>query len=94
MLIRNFSHKGLQRLYDEGQTKGVPAACLKKLRRMLAFLDAMDSENELRNLSLWKTHQLKGDRKGTWSFHVTGNWCLTFSVAQDELSDVNFEDYH
>ncbi len=76
------------------QTKGVPAACVKKLRRMLALLDAMESENELRNLSLWKTHQLKGDRKGTWSFHVTGNWCLTFSVAEDDLRDVNFEDYH
>ena len=71
MLIRNFSHNGLQRLSDEGQTKGVPAACVKKLRRMFAFLDSMESENELRRLPLWSAHQLKGDRKGTWSFHVT-----------------------
>lgn len=67
---------------------------MKKLRRMLTFLDAMGGEDELHNFPLWKAHQLKGDRKGTWSFHVTGNWCLTFSIAEDELCDVNFEDYH
>lgn len=94
MEIRSFSHKGLQRLYDEGQTKGVPAASAKKLRRMFAFLDSMTQENELRALPLWNAHELKGDRKGTWSFQVTANWRLTFSIENEGICHVDLEDYH
>jgi len=35
-----------------------------------------------------------GDRKGTWSLHVTGNWRLTFRIEADELFDLNLEEYH
>ena len=55
---------------------------------------SMGGESELRRLPFWGAHQLKGDRKGTWSFHVTGNWRLTFSIAEDELHNINLEDYH
>ena len=41
-----------------------------------------------------KVHTLTGDRKGTWSLHVTRNWRLTFCVAGGVVLDVNFEDYH
>jgi proteic killer suppression protein len=37
---------------------------------------------------------LTGDRKGTWALHVTANWRLTFRVQDDELIEVNLEDYH
>jgi plasmid maintenance system killer protein len=42
MKIRNFTHKGLRRLYGEDNAKGVPAAAVDKLRKMLAFLDGVD----------------------------------------------------
>ncbi len=32
--------------------------------------------------------------KGTWSLHVTRNWRLTFRVEDDEIIDLNLEDYH
>jgi proteic killer suppression protein len=39
---------------------------------------------------------LTGDRKGTWSLHVTRNRRLTFRIdaVQNEICDVNLEDYH
>ena len=37
---------------------------------------------------------LTGDRKGTWSLHVTRNWRMTFQVEDDQIIDVNLEDYH
>ena len=51
---------------------------------------------ELRNIPHWRAHQLSGGRKGTWSLSVTRNWRLTFSVDQtdDEIIDLDFEDYH
>jgi proteic killer suppression protein len=42
----------------------------------------------------WKAHILTGDRKGTWSLHVTRNRRLTFRIEDDEIIDVNLEDYH
>lgn len=96
MKIRGFVHKGLKRLYLEDSTRGVPPETVDKLRKMLAFLDEMDSPEELRALFAWKAHVLTGDRKGTWSLSVTGNRRLTFRVdaAEREIYDVNLEDYH
>lgn len=94
MKIRSFSHKGLRRLYEDGSAKGVSADTLDKLRKMLAFLDAMESPEELRGLVAWKAHVLTGGRKGTWSLHVTRNWRLTFQIEDKEIVDLNLEDYH
>ncbi len=96
MKIRTFTHKGLKRLYAEGNAKGVPSDTADKLRKMLAFLDAMEDPAELNSLPSWKAHMLTGDRKGTWSLSVTRNRRLTFCVdrAEREIYDVNLEDYH
>jgi proteic killer suppression protein len=96
MKIRDFVHKGLKRLYEEDVVKGVPPDTVDKLRKMLAFLDEMDSPDELRTLPSWKAHTLTGDRKGTWSLSVTANRRLTFRLndSEREIFDVNLEDYH
>lgn len=94
--IRNFAHKGLKRLYHDDDQKGVSADTVDKLRKMLAFLQDMESADELRAIPLWKAHQMAGDRKGTWSLHVTRNWRLTFRIDTDEneICNLNYEDYH
>ena len=61
---------------------------------MFAVLDQMQDVSELKGWPLWKVHVLAGARKGTWSLHVTRNWRLTFGVEDDELVEVDFEDYH
>jgi proteic killer suppression protein len=101
MKIRSFAHKGLKRLYEDDSTRGVPASAADKLRKMLAFLDQMEDAEELRHLPAWKAHQLTGDRKGTWSLSVTANVRLTFRVdaagadpGEDEIRELNLEDYH
>ncbi len=96
MKIRTFIHKGLKRLYEEDGTKGVPPDSVDKLRKMLAYLDDMESPEELRTLAGWKAYSLTGDRKGTWSLSVTGNRRLTFRIdaTEREICDVNLEDYH
>ena len=96
MKIRNFIHKGLQRLYSEGNAKGVSPDTVDKLRKMFAFLDTMNDADELRSLTAWKPHTLTGDRKGTVSLSVTRNRRLTFWIetAEQEIRDVNLEDYH
>jgi proteic killer suppression protein len=95
MKIRSFAHKGLKRLYSEASAKGVPPETVDKLRKMLAFLEAMQEADELRTLRVWKVHTLTGDRKGTWSLSITGNRRLTFTIDDErEICDLNLEDYH
>ena len=94
MKIRNFVHKGLKKLYLEDTSKGLPADAVDKLRAMLTFLQDTQDPEKLRSFPLWKAHQLTGDRQGFWSLHVTRNWRLTFRIEDDEICDVNYEDYH
>ena len=94
MKIRSFAHKGLKRLYQDDNTKGVPPDTADRLRKMFAFLDAMQETEELRALTVWKVHALLGDRKGIWSLSVTGNRRLTFWIDEDtQICDLNLEDY-
>jgi proteic killer suppression protein len=94
--IRNFAHKGLEKLYLEDRLKAVPPDTVDKLRKILAYLDDMGDPEELRSLAVWKAHTLTGDRKGTYSLSVTRNRRLTFRIdnAKREICDVNLEDYH
>ena len=94
MRVRSIAHKGLRRLYEENSSRGLNADTADKLRKMLTFLDAMQDPDELRALPLWKAHALTGDRKGTWSLHVTRNWRMTFRIEDGEIVDLSLEDYH
>ena len=92
--IRNIVHKGIRRLFLRDDPTGVPAATVDRLRKMLGFLQDMHTEDELHAIPVWSAHRLTGNRKGTWSLHVTRNWRLTFRIDGDEIVDVDFEDYH
>jgi proteic killer suppression protein len=96
MRIRNFVHKGLRQLYEDDVVRGVPPDTVDKLRKMLAYLDEMESGDELAVLPMWKAHRLKGDREGVWSLSVTANRRLTFRIDEPmkEICDLNLEDYH
>jgi proteic killer suppression protein len=92
--IRSFVHKGLKRLYLEDSGKGLPPDAVDKLRAILTFLQDMQDPKKLRAFPSWKVHQLTGDRKGVWSWHLTRNWRLTFQIKDSEIVDVDYEDYH
>ena len=82
--------------YEEDDRGGLPATSVDKLRKMLMFLDAIEHRDEMRSFPGWKPHLLRGGRQATWSLRVTRNWRLTFWIDEDqnEICDVNFEDYH
>jgi toxin HigB-1 len=96
MRVRNILHKGLRRLVIDDDVSGVPGETVPKLRRIVSFLQDMESAEELRNVPTWKAHLLTGDRKGTWSLFVTRNWRITFRIDKTEIEiiDLDYEDYH
>ncbi len=92
-MIIGFHHKGLATLYHTGSTRGVKAAHVLKLGRLLAALDAATSPAEL-NQPGYQLHPLKGALKGHWSMWVNGNWRVTFRFVGTDVDQVDYRDYH
>ena len=64
------------------------------MRNILAVLITAADMNAVVGPPGWRVHQLKGDRAGTWSISVSGNWRLTFDIKQGEIYSLDLEDYH
>jgi proteic killer suppression protein len=96
MQLVRFRHKGLRQLHQGGSAKDVPSAMADKLRKLLFALETAETLEQLRRFPGWKLHPLKGDRKGSWSLTVTGNWRLIFSYDEETntASDIDLIDYH
>ena len=92
-MIKRFRHKGLEALFRTGSTKGLDAQLAAKLRRMLVRLNDGPLP-EAMSLPGYKLHQLKGDRKGSWSVRVTGNFRLIFDIEGEDATNVDLDDYH
>ncbi len=56
MKIRSVKHKGLRRLIEEDDDARLPAAFVDKIRKIIAFLQDMEREDELRTIPSWKAH--------------------------------------
>lgn len=95
MEIRSVAHKGLRRLIEDGTAPGLPAAYVAKIEAIVSFLGAAPSIEAVQKLAVWRAHRLTGDRKGIWSLTVSRNWRITFRLNDDdEIEELNFEDYH
>lgn len=92
-MIRGFRHKGLQRFFETGSKAGIQAQHVDRLRLILAQLSASTRPEDMALPGL-VLHPLKGDRKGTWSVRVSGNWRITFVFVGADAELVDYEDYH
>jgi toxin HigB-1 len=92
-MIRNFKHKGLASFFRSGSTAGVQSSHAKRLRLILGRLHAAETSKDM-DLPGFRMHQLSGNRSGTWSVVVSGNWRVTFRFEDGDAEVVNYEDYH
>jgi proteic killer suppression protein len=92
-MIRSIRHKGLKRLYEEDDPRGVLREHAEKLRDILARLEAAGDATDL-DLPGFRLHALKGDRKGSWAITVRANWRITFRMDDRDVTDVDYIDYH
>lgn len=92
-MIRNFRHRGLKRLYQDDERKGLPPEMTDKISRVLARLDVAKGREQM-DLPGLKLHALKGNLRGSWSVWVGGNWRITFRFDGTEVTEVDLVDYH
>ena len=93
-MIRSFRHKGLRRLFEEGDARGVPPQLARKLMNVLSFLNVAASPDEAAPLPGLRLHRLKGELGGIWSITISGNWRVIFRYERGDAYDVDFVDYH
>lgn len=92
-MIASFKHRGLKRLYENDDYRGVSLAHVDKIKRILARLD---EAADIRNMALpgFQLHPLKGKLKGLWAVSVSGNWRVVFRFENGNAYDVDLIDYH
>ncbi|MFT8655908.1 MAG: type II toxin-antitoxin system RelE/ParE family toxin [Acetobacter papayae] len=94
MQIESIAHKGLKRFFETGNAKGL-VGDVSRLRKMLAYINAAETFDELAIPPNYGLHALSGDRAGIWAMTVTRNWRLTFRLNDaGAIEDMNLEDYH
>lgn len=94
MHIRSVQHRGLLRLIEDDDSRELRPDLVRRVRNILAVLITAADMTKVAGPPGWRIHQLKGDRVGTWSISVSGNWRLTFDLDQGEICNLNLEDYH
>ena len=95
-MIKGFKHKGLKRFFTDprySDIRGVNASMINRLKVILDALDVIETPEEM-DIAGLDYHPLKGDRKGTHSVKVSGNWRVTWRMDDSNANDVNLEDYH
>jgi proteic killer suppression protein len=92
-VIRSIRHKGLKRLHEEDDPRGVMREHTVKLRDILARLDAASVATDM-DLPGFRLHPLKGEFKGFWAVTVRANWRVIFRLAEGDALDVDYVDYH
>ncbi len=92
-MIRSIRHKGLRRLHEDDDQRGVLSEHAEKLGDILARLDAAATAADM-DLPGFRLHPLKGELKGFWAVTVRANWRVIFRFADGDALDVDYVDYH
>ena len=92
-MIRGFRHRGLRRLFEQEESKGIRPDQREKVENILAVLNRARRPEDM-NLPGFRLHRLKGDLKDFWSVTVRANWRVIFRFEQGDAYDVDLIDYH
>jgi toxin HigB-1 len=92
-MIQGFRHKGLRRLFENAETKGVRQDQVEKLENILAVLHRARVPEDM-DLPGFRLHALKGDLNGFWAVTVRANWRVIFRFEEGDAYDVDLVDYH
>jgi len=91
MAIVAIKHKGLRELFETGRSGKVAKSLQANAILILDHLDGIADLDDCKGVKDF--HELKGSRKGEYSMHVSGNWCISFTFDGD-VTVLYLEDYH
>ena len=92
-VIRTIRHRGLKRLYEQGDSSRLRSDQVSRIADVLAHLDQALKPAAL-NLPGYRLHPLKGHLRGMWSVAISGNWRMAFRLEDGDAFDVDLVDCH
>ncbi len=87
-MIRSIRHKGLKRLYEDDDSRGVKSEHAEKLRDIHARLDAAGTIADV-DVPGFRLHPLTGEKQGYWALRVRANSRVIFRFAARDVLDVD-----
>jgi proteic killer suppression protein len=84
-MIRNFKHRGLQRLFERGDRSRIRPDLVGKVERVLARLDASAAPDDM-DAPGFGLHSMTGDRKGFWAVVISRNWRVVRAAMPAKLT--------
>ena len=96
MIIRSVRHRGLKRLIEDNQTRGLRPDLVNRIRNIITALVLAEDIAAFRKSAPlgWRVHHLSGERYNTWSISTSGNWRITFIEEDGHIDILDLEDYH
>ena len=94
MKIRSIRHRGLRCFIEDDEDRELRRDLVARIRRVITALGLADNAQSILGPPGWRIHELTGDRAGTWSISVSGNWRITFRIEEGKVVDLDLEDYH
>jgi len=92
-LIKSFKSRALKMFWEKDDASKLDAKQVARIRRRLDALHAASVPEDM-NIPGFDFHGLKGRRKGVYTVHVNGPWCVTFEWEAPDAVRVDFEQYH
>jgi proteic killer suppression protein len=92
-VIQSIKHRGLKRLYEQGDRSKIRPDLVDKAESILARLDVA-SAPEAMNLPGLRLHSLTGNLQGFWSVSLSRNHRIIFRFDGEDVCDVDLVDYH
>jgi proteic killer suppression protein len=92
-----FRQKGLsirRRFLENDDPRELRPDLVNRARNILTALVAAADMQGVQGPPGWRIHRLSGDREGTWSVSVSGNWRITFDLEGGDITNLDLEDYH
>ena len=76
-MIQSFLHKGLRKLFEDGNRSGVRGDQIGRIENVLSILAVAEKLKDL-DLPSLRLHALKGNLKGFHAVTVRANWRIVF----------------
>jgi proteic killer suppression protein len=93
-VIRSFSDRDAERLFNRHPIKRFGPAIQKVALRKLRMLEAAVALDDLRIPPGNRLERLRGDRSGQHSIRVNDQWRICFRWRNGDAHDVEIVDYH
>ena len=93
-LIRSFSSKETERVWQGQSSRKFPREIQVRALRKLRQLDAAATIEDLRNPPGNRLDLLKGERAGQMSIRINDQWRICFRWVEKDAEDVEIVDYH